>query len=427
LDPPGLTREALEGRNYKAMLGLGTSYGSASQLADPKTVLPFLYVSFGAPAFFVGLLYPLVQAAGMITQLIGAPVFGSPARSRQHQMLSFFLMGSTLATLGLFAPRLPGVMLVLLFLVAALFIGGGRAINTLAWSNLMRRIFSDDRRNALLYAQSGLAGFLTVPIALLLHAGIHFQSAIEKHMMLLWVGATIMLFSGILLFLVREPADAPTRAEPKAPPREPTAAPSFIEKVRTHYLDTLRAAWFRDFVLARLLLLSVELAPPFYAIHAATFHKNTGGSLNTFVAATGIAYFVGAPLWRRAGRVSDGKVLVLGALLGAGAGFWAMAIEYIPSIRDPLTYAIVFFLIAFANIGVSNARTSFLLKHAPADRQSYFVGLSSTTTTALGIVVALGFGAMAHLQGAFYAVCLIIGLNIATALFCARMRTPHTA
>jgi hypothetical protein len=292
---------------------------------------------------------------------------------------------------------------------------------------MIRRIFTDDRRNALLYAQSGLAGLLTVPIALLLHAGIHFQNALDKHLMLLWAGAATTVVSGILLFLIREPGGTEHGVAQKPAPASVPEAKPFLEKIRTEYLETLRTPWFRHFVIARLLLLSIELAPPFYAIHAATMHKNTGGSLNTFVAATGIAFLVGAPLWRRAGRFSDSKVLVMGAVIGIAAGLWAMMIEYVPSIRDPLTYAVVFFLIALAIIGVSNARTSFLLKHAPPDRQHYFVGLSSTTTTAFGIVVAFGFGAMAHIHGPFYAICLIIGLNIVTALFCARMPRPAKA
>jgi len=423
----GPARERLESWNFNAMLGHGTTYSSACQLADPKTVLPFLYVSFGAPVLFVGVLYPLVQISRMLIQVLGAPIFGSSTQSKRHQMLSFFLMGCSLAFLGLLAPALPGYMVVLIFMAAALVLGCGQAINNLAWSNMISRIFSDDRRNALLYAQSGLAGLLTVPIALLLHAGIHFEKAIDKHLMLLWAGAGITLFSGILLLLIREPDGSKPRAVPAPIEPEKALAAPFLETIRTEYLETLKTAWFRHFVLARLLLLSIELAPPFYAIHAATMHKHTGGSLNIFVMATGIAYVVGAPLWRRAGRVSDNKVLILGALLAAGAGFWAMVIEYTPSIRDPLTYAAVFFLIAFANIGVSNARMSYLLKYAPADRRSYFVGLSSTVTTAFGIFVALGFGVMAHLHGAFIAICLIIGLNLLTAAFCAHMMRPVPA
>ena len=33
--------------------------------------------------------------------------------------------------------------------------------------------------------------------------------------------------------------------------------------------------WFRRFIVARTLFLSIELAMPFYAIHAATLHKDT--------------------------------------------------------------------------------------------------------------------------------------------------------
>lgn len=431
LDRPGPTRDSLETWNYKAMLGAGTSYTSAFQVADPKTVMPFLYVGFGAPVLFVGLLFPFMQVATMVTQFLGAPVFGSHTRSKHNQILSYFLMGGALALLGLLAPRSPGMLLVLLFMGASAIIGCGQAINLLAWTKMAKRILSDDRRSMLLYVQTGLAGALTVPIALLLHAGIHFPNALDKHMMLLWAGAGITLVAGLFLFFIREVEEAlagsAQETVPPTQPETPTDGKSFLEKIRTQYFDTLRTGWFRHYLLARMLLLTVELAPPFYAIHAASLHGHSGGSLNIFVVANGLAFLVSAPLWRWAGRFSEGKVMALAALTGAAAGIWAIAIEFIPSMRDPLTYAVVFFLIALATAGVVNARTCFLIKHAPHDRQSFFVGFDNGSAMALGIVVALAFGAMAHVHGAIYAIGLIVGLNVLAMILAARLRRYERA
>lgn len=426
LDRPGPPPEKIEARNYKALLGAGTTYASAFQVADLKTVMPFLYVSCGAPVLFVGLLFPVNQLATMITQLVGAPIFGSHVRSKQNQILSFFLMGASFALLGLLAPHLPSGLLILLFMGAAAIIGSGQAINLLAWTKMAKRILSDDRRSLLLYAQSGLAGLLTVPVALLLHSGIHFQNALDKHLMLLWAGATITLLAGAFVFLIREPKgviDAAARATAQftQPKPRPTDKPS-RGKVRTEYFDTIRLGWFRHYLLARLLLLTVELAPPFYAIHAAVQHKSLSGSLNIFVIANGLAFVVSAPLWRWAGRFSEAKVMVFSALTGAAAGIWAIAIEYIPQLPKPWAYAIVFFLITLATTGATNARTCFLVKHAPHDRQSYFVGLDSATAMALSIGIALVFGAMAHFHGPLLAICAIVGLNMLAMLLSMRLR-----
>ena len=53
--------------------------------------------------------------------------------------------------------------------------------------------------------------------------------------------------------------------------------------------------WFRSYVIARCLLVSVELAMPFYAIHAAALHSHKQVSLSIFVVATGIAVVIGGP------------------------------------------------------------------------------------------------------------------------------------
>ena len=55
--------------------------------------------------------------------------------------------------------------------------------------------------------------------------------------------------------------------------------------------------WFRRLLIGRALLLSVELAIPFYAIHAATLHDPTAQNLSVFVVASGIGVISSGLLW----------------------------------------------------------------------------------------------------------------------------------
>ena len=55
--------------NFRVLLGQGVLLDVSQTLSSPRLVLPFLYISFGAPAIFAGLLIPIVQISRMIGQI----------------------------------------------------------------------------------------------------------------------------------------------------------------------------------------------------------------------------------------------------------------------------------------------------------------------------------------------------------------------
>lgn len=187
---------------------------------------------------------------------------------------------------------------------------------------------------------------------------------------------------------------------------------------------TLSEGWFRRFAGARLLLLSVELAIPFYAIHAADIHGSGFGRLSLFIVATSLAVIVGGFAWPRWSRGEERRAMVAGAGVAALAGLLAFAIEALDSMRHPGFYGLVFFLLALAMQGSGTARSLYIVAHAPAADRPRFLAAIATLSGTASIAVAAIFGTIAHLKGAVWPIGLIVALNVAAALWCRRLHTP---
>jgi MFS family permease len=100
----------------------------------------------------------------------------------------------------------------------------------------------------------------------------------------------------------------------------------FISDLRRKVALTGRFPWFRRFLVARFLFLSVELATIFYSIHAASLHSEKAGSLSAFVIASSLGFIVGGPLWGWLINKNLRSVFVLGGIAGAGAAILALCI-----------------------------------------------------------------------------------------------------
>ena len=180
------------------------------------------------------------------------------------------------------------------------------------------------RRNQLLFAIAACSGILTIAVAFATQQWAADAAVLESHLILLWSGVGASLLTAALFLTIREAGNG-ERCAPDAPP-VPEASKMDLAGDGVGRLHSFlggavaeirQVAWFRRFLVARCLFLSVGLATPFYAIHAAGLHRDEQGTLGLFVLATGLGLIVGAVIWRPlAASVlagSDGRGLPHGA------------------------------------------------------------------------------------------------------------------
>jgi MFS transporter len=405
-------------RNFRVLLGEGISGGAANELTSIQLVLPFLYTTVGAPLFFAGLLVPISTAAKRAAQLLAAPIVSAARSNKRLMALTTLAVAAAIGLISLTFNAAGIYWLVPIFLFVAAVIGAANGLGSIAFQDLIGRVLSDDRRRRLLFTQSSIAGLFVVVVAFGAQLAFKPGTSLAAHQELIWLGIGLFLLSALLTMLIREPPKSAPRDAPQD--RETRAAQ--IAKLRDNFRNAFALPWFGRFLIARTLYLSIELAIPFFSIHAATFHGNSISGLNAFVIAANIGLIAGGFFWPRIGKRSVSRIMVLAAGLTCLGGLMAIAIEFKLISQSILCYAVVFALVSLGAQGVKNGRTLYLLDMATDEERPYCIAVANVT---IGIV-AIGFGALlgalAGFKGVGWPIFALVVLNVLAALYTLKLR-----
>lgn len=417
-----MTEEQSERRNEAVLLGQGIAANAADQLTSVQLVLPFLYTTAGAPVFFAGLLVPIATLAKRLAQILSAPLVSATRSNKKLIALATLAVAAAIVLISLTFNVAGAYLLVPIFLFVALVVGAGDGLGALAFQNLIGRILSKDRRSRLLFVQSSLAGLIVVIVAF--GAQILFKpgTSLAAHQELIWLGIGFFLLSAVAILAVREPE----RPQPSGGESEPDARDhrSQIAALRESFRIAFALPWFNRFLVARTLYLSIELAIPFFSIHAASFHGDSIGGLNAFVIAASIGLMIGGVFWARLGKRSIDRVLVLAAALTCIGGLLAMAIELGFMSQSIFCYAIVFVLVSLGTQGIKNARTLYLLEAATDHERPFCIAVANVTIGMVAIAFGALLGALASFEGVAWVIFALVVLNVVAAVYTLRLRAP---
>lgn len=397
------------------LLGQGVFSNAADELTSVNLVLPFLYTTVGAPIFFAGLLVPLSTIAKRLSQIFSAPRISAMRSSAKVMALATVVMAAAIVLISLTFNAVGPAFVVPIFLLVALVIGAASGLRGLAFQDLIGRILSSESRRRLLFAQSSIAGLIVVALAygsqLLLQPG----TSSAAHQELMWLGIVLFVLAALLIMLVREPAKPQPLSDAATGEQNP------LKGLRNSFRIAFALPWFGRFLIARSLYLSIELAIPFFSIHAATFHGDSISGLSAFVLAANIGIMLGGFLWAWVGRRSVTRIMVLASSLACLAGLMALAIELGIMPQNIFCYAIVFVLVALGAQGVKNGRTLYAIGMAEENERPTCIAVANVTTGAVAIVVGALLGALAGLQGVAWPIGVLILLNVAAAVYTLRL------
>jgi len=401
--------------NFSMFMLQGTAVDLSRVFASPQLVLPYLYMALGAPTLFAGVLIPIVQLARMVAQIVSAPRIASALVRKWYIVKGLLTIGVALLVVAVVARSLASLNLAFLFLAVAAGIGVGQGINRLAYQALVSRLMIRDQQNSLMLAQQGIAGLLAIVVAASAYLWIDASDPVGGQISLVWAGVIACVLSAAFTLAIRE-LTKDARTTP-APSSTPDGGRSIVRQMWRDMVLVRNIAWFRRYSIMRCLLLSVELAMPFYAIHAAEHHAGEAGTLNAFVIASSLGMMASGIFWQRQAR----RPLRYGLALAAGitflAGVVAIFHDSLPHFHLQLAHSAIFFFVGLASEGASVARKVYLLTLAPRADTAQYVAISDAFTGVVAVAFGFALGSLAHITHAIWPIAVLMAINIATVAY----------
>ena len=396
-----------EKKNRAYLLWGGIADSLSDILASPSIVLPFLYLALGAPQFLAGLLLPCVKGARIVAEAMMSPYVRVGNRAKKAMILPNLVIALVLATLALSGAALSDGIVMALFVLVALIVGCCYGIWALGSNHIYGAELEEEERGQIIFTQLAISCIIAIALVWATRALKDGETPLERHRVLLWLGVLALLVSCFCMFLIV----LTKSSEEVSNPEEPEERESFFNQVSHGWSLALQYAWFRRFLVARLFFLSVELATPFYTIHAATFHLTTPHILSIFVTATSAGRALGAILWRRVVRKSIRYTIAGASMIACLSALLAIGFDLFGLASNPWIYAATIFFLSFGIGGETEGRYLYLLSMSSDTNRPYMVAFSDAVAGIGGIIFAAVLGLVAQIQSVLIPLTVLAVLN----------------
>lgn len=410
-----MARKPNEGWNFAALLVQGVARRVANELTSEKLVLPFLYTALGGSIIFAGLFAPVVIVARLVSQLLGARLVEVSSRGNILIGVAVALTAVVFIFLASGTGGVPLTLLPVVFIVASALLGLSNGFSALAFQDLIGRVLGDRSRITLLFAIGAASGALVIVTTLISQVMVGFEAGDQPardHVHLVWAGVAMMLLSAVAAFMVREAPRASVAND---------AGEGYLASALRNARLVMRVPWFRRFVRMRVLLLSVEMVLPFFAVHAATYHATTAPSLSFFVISFSLGMIAGGLIWPRIGKRSIQMVLSLSAALAGVAALLALANHVFGGVQSLYLHAAMIFLLAFATQGSLDGSTAYVVRSSTDEQRPYAISVANLAAGVVGIGVALLAGFIADGPGVIVAIGIMGATNILGVIYALRL------
>jgi MFS family permease len=385
-----------------------TKLGDA--IANPKTILAWMLSALGAPGIFTAFLVPVRESGSLIPQLIIASYVRRQAVRKWTFVLGCLLQAAAVFGMALIAVTLTGSAAGFALISALVVFSLARGLCSVASKDVLGKTVPKTRRGRVSGWSEFLAGLVTIGVGTLLLLDLGEQEGMATYLILLAFAGGLWLIAGGTYALVRE--------TPGATGGGGNALTTALQRMKLLTSDRP----FRQFVMARSLLLCSALSAPFFIMLA---HEQTEGALlvlGLFVIADGLARLVSAPFWGRFADSSSRQVMILAGSASAAVGLVLVGIvQTIPELAgSQWLYPLFFFLLAIAHAGVRLGRKTYIVDLAGGNKRTDYVSVSNTV---IGLVLLLAgsVGALTAVMPVSGVILILAAMGLAGAWLSARL------
>ncbi len=373
----------------------------AEQLASPGLVLPWFLAALGAPTMIAGWLTPAKEAGSLIPQLAVAGTIRGFPRRKWFWTAAGIIQAVMLAGMIAAALLLPGsaagwAVLVLLTLFAM-----ASGMGSVAFSDVVGKTIPKKRRGRLLGVRATIGGILTLGVGLWLKLTLQGNEDIHVYLWLIGIAVVLWAVAAVFFGMISEVPGAKEGGR------------NAIKEAGRGFELIRQTPGFGKFLTARgFALLAVELALPFYALHARSLFGGNIGNLGLFVLVTGISATVSSSIWGKFADTSSRKVLMAGCWISAVTVGVALVIGMVLGDNaSPWYYTPVFFLSGLATAGVRLGRKTYVVDAAPDQDRPTYVAFSNTFSGLLTLAGGV-LGVIAQVYGVQILLIILGGLAL---------------
>lgn len=397
------------GWNFRVNVGNGAVSKLAEQIAGPNLILPWLFQLIGTPVWMLGFLLPIKQTFSLLPQMLVAGQIRRLtvrkwvwAGAGLSQCLCLLLM---IPVALWFSPSLAGILLLLLLLMFSAASGTA----SVAFQDVLGKTINKGHRGKLLAQRAFVGGILTGLAGVLLSGLKGSSNSLAAVIFLLFFAALLWLLAAGCFALIREKPGAVQSGR------------NALAEAREGIDFYRRYPGFRRFLVARGLLLTVELVAPFLVLHAGQLLQLNVQNVGSLVVAVGLSQIVSSPFWGRMADSTSRQVMLRSVQIAAGAVFLTLLLAILPNRSlQYLGYLIVFMLIGLAEAGVRLGRKTYLVDATPAEKRATYTAFSNSLIGLLAILSGLA-GLIAQWFGATAMLLVISLLMLAGIRACGRM------
>ncbi len=401
-------------RNYFVLVIQNSLFKAGRILASPSVVLTYMAVALDQPVFLVALLIPIRKTAGFSVSLFSADFVASIDRRIFALALT---VGSLAACYAIIVTSVvyggsSAVALALMFMMFA--IGSMEQYQSLIASDVLGDVLHTHDRKRLQYSTLTLGGLSALALTWGLHVATSDMTPLNRH--------AIVMFTAVLLFVVSAVSVLMLpKLEKSSTTQSPVAGGNSLKLVATQFVRNLMRLlpmpWFRRYMIVRLMLLSVGLSVPFYAILAALSHGTTQKGLTSLLVAAASANLIAGQVWGFVGRyLGNVGVIIMSSLLAALSGFILITNHFLELTNSILVHSVTLFTISIAAQGVSAAHKLVFLDLAPKDERVAGLAVSKAIQTFFAVGVSFIMATLAHVQHVVWSILFLMLLAILCAV-----------
>ena len=395
-----ITDEACEHTvlNFFRILLTHTLTKLGDTLSNPKTVLTWLMSYVNAPVDLISLIVPIRESGAMIPQVAISKYISQRPIRKWIWILGSFLQFTSIAAIGLvglsFKGNLAGWLMVGCLVVFSL----ARSLSSVTSKDVIGKTIAKTRRGKLSGYTAALSGALVLVAGLLITYKSETDASVDFYTNLMFFASAMWLLAALIYATIKEfPGETESASE------DENAVVSKFELLKTN-------TQFRNFVIARALLLCSSLSAPFYVLLAQEYVGSESFLLGLLIIANGIAAVISSPFWGKLADKSSKNTMAKAITIAATMGITLFVIvTYFEDFREQLwLYPIAFFVLGVAHEGVRAGRKTYVVDMAKGNERTNYVAVSNTI---IGLILLIT-GGLSALVSVLSIEGVILGLSL---------------